>query len=297
MKKRIQIALLSIAIGVAFTTSLLGADVIALWLNDLRGFSSSSSSQGIYGRLFLFLFGVFSVELLIERLTAVDQVEQAKRYSLMEERLITLSQRVIPFFARFDDSKHRRFHELLWKYVLRGVGIQENFDSFTVDRNSSITLWQDCISEAETWEAISYAQDLWQNDEQEISKAYQDIHIKLGGQLYRIFLFDNPSDLQVFRSDPQKSEIMSKGNTRWIYKNDFFAHVQSRLHLNLTHDDLIDFAIANNNDYVLWFRLDEESGRLNRATMTISSNTINKARTILDVAYAHSVSFQQITNT
>jgi hypothetical protein len=285
MKTILQFGLLIIAILLALLVSILGATEIADWLNTSFG-RTTFTAQDVYSRVVLFLLGTFFVEILIERITTFNTIDK------IEKKIHEMDARIRPFFARFTDSKHRRFHELLWKYVLRGAGAQEDSETLVVNRANSISLWRDCISEADSWEALSYARDLWQNDEQEISKAHQDIHIKLGGQIYRIFVFDTDSDRQDFQNDPSKKDILSSGDIRWIIKDKLTDNLRERLQTNFRNLDLIDFAIADNSNYVLWFQLTDSTKKLERALLTINDKVISQARLIFDVAYANSQKFR-----
>lgn len=306
MKQRIQFSLLAIAICLALIISLFGAGEIANWLKNLG--NSQITPQDVYSRVLLFLLATFFVEILLERLTTFNKIDTIEgnvdkitkkvaavpdEIANIKEELNHIGSTVDTFFRRFNDRKHHRFHELSWKYMFRGAATQEGAYTFAVNRMNSLSLWRDCISEADIWEAISYARDLWQNDEQEISKAHQDVHIKLGGLLYRIFVFDTEEEFRDFRSDPQKQEILSGGDIRWILKSALITSVEERLKIDLGRVGLIDFAIGDTNSYILWFQLLDSTKRLDRAVLTIDSVMIERSRAIFDVAFANAKRFAQ----
>ena len=270
IQKRIQIIVLAISLVYALILSFFGEDS----LKNIFPFFS----EDIYIRSVLFLVGTFFFEALLERVTTFNQIDK------IEE---AFQKNVSPFFARFyNDPKKKRFYELLWKYVFRGRTTipPSDYRSFEVDRRNSIYLWRDCISESGSWKALSYAQDLWLNHEVKISQAHQDLFINLRGYLSRVFVFDSQEDVINFQENEINMEIIATGETYWILKDTLIKAVEEHTQQKFPDPQLIDFAIANENDYVLWFHTDEKSRRLNSAELTIEIKIVDIAATIFSIA-------------
>ena len=285
MKRVSQIILLSIAIIVGVAISFFGTDEIANWLKELSG--SNINSSEIYPRIVLFLLSTFFAEILIERLTTFDQIDK------IEHKVDDLDRKVSPFFARFlPGNRNRVFYELSWKYMLRGVGHQENGDAFTVNRQSSLALWRDCLVEADTWQALSYVSDLWQLGEREVTQAHQKAHIELKGQISRIFVFDDDRD---YRNNydvmTQQQKSLSGIEIKWIIKKDLTDRAKEIMGVNQFNRwkqiELLDFAIVDHGSYVLWFRLRDGLKQLDSATVTVEDDIIDLARSILQIAESH----------
>jgi hypothetical protein len=305
MRKVIPLVLLVISVCVALFISVLGVSEIV----NLPQQSSVAqiTNFDVYIRVLFFLIGIVLVGNFLERLNVFSEFENVKdnvtkinvQTSTLSDEVKNIKEnneylisKIVPFFQRFETHKNRRFYELLWKYMFRGNGGLDNNDTLSVGPEASIHLWRDCISEANTWEAISYAKNLWQGAEQEISKAHQDVHVKLGGVIYRVFVFDTEEERNEFQHDEGMQGILSAGDIRWILKSNLINKTNKR-YIGLEKVGLMDFAIADANDYVLWFKLLPFTKELFRAILTIDPTIVNQARTIFDIAYQNSQRFPQ----
>ncbi len=292
MKRILQLGLLVAAIAVGLLTSIFGTDEIANWLNTLRNSPDALTAQDIYGRIILFLLSTFFAEILIERLTTFDQIDK------IDLSVNYIRDKVKPFFEQFLlGSRGKTFHEISWKYLLRGAGHQEDAEAFTVNRPNSINLWRDCLVEAESWEAISYANDLWQNSEKSIANAHQKAHVELDGYISRIYVFDDEKDRDQLASaiSAQLGFLPSK-DVRWIYKRLLIDHLKERLGSGFNRWrqlDLLDFSIIDHGTYVLWFHLKDGAKQLDSATITVNNEIVSLARIVFEVAYSNGQEFAQ----
>jgi hypothetical protein len=283
VRQIIQKVLIFVAIAVALISSLLGPSEIAEWVNSLSQPRGTLSGEEISARIILFLLATFFIEVLIERSDTFNKIDNV-------EDVITNT--VKPFFRRFNrQNSQSRFHELQWKYVLNGSGNISGTDTFIVNRENSLSLWRDCIVEVEVWEALSYASDLWQKDETEKSLAFHEAIMK-HATVTRIFVFDTDSDRREFEGHPNAQRILSMGNVHWILKKELLIKARERVSFEGQEHELIDFAIANKNDYILWFQLGSfDHNKLRRAVVTVDSSVVSRARNIFDVALANSETF------
>lgn len=230
-----------------------------------------------------------------------ENVELREQLTTIQESLRQLhdltSRNLVPFFSLLgQDAGSRKFHELRLLYALRGAQIPGNGIGLDVDRNETIRLWRDALIESRTWDALSSADELWDDDEREISEAYQDLQMRLGSQnrVRRVFVLDSIDELLTRRELLRdQNETLSNGNLRWILRADLSRILRRRGFAgNLLASDL-DFAVVD-NAFVLWFRLGREADkRLLGSRLVNDEETLTNARNIFDIAFNNGTSVDQ----
>jgi hypothetical protein len=236
----------------------------------------------------------------VERQGADIQIELAKENIELREQLASIqeslrhlndltSRNLVSFFSLlWQDTSSRKFHELRLLYALRGARLQNSGLGLDVDRNETIRLWRDALIESRTWDALSSADELWDDDEREISEAYQDLQRRLGSQnrVRRVFVLDSIDEVLTRRELLRdQNETLSNGNLRWIIRDDLSRILERRGFVDQLIASDLDFAVVDNS-FVLWFRLGlDVDKRLLGSRLVNDEETLNNARSIFDIAF------------
>ena len=195
---------------------------------------------------------------------------------------------VSPFFgATLAEGNMRYFQQLKLGWSFRATSVQDRGSSIEVDRNASIMLWRDSLIDSTTWDALSFAHDLWRDDERRISEAYQALQQELGGRnrIRRVFLVESHHDLDSIMPVLTKQvQMLGADNVRWMLRPDLMALIEQRgeqiRHSPLLRD--LDFAVVNES-FVLWFVL---NGRqLAKSKLTEVSQTVESAKHIFRMSF------------
>jgi hypothetical protein len=207
----------------------------------------------------------------------------------LEQLQETVSRHLVSFFPLLNaDEPSRGFHELRHMYALRGARLQSNGLGLEVDRNESIRLWRDALIESRSWDALSSADELWEDDERAISEGYQELQRRLGShnRVRRVFVVN---DIEELRSRQDllhvQAETISRENLRWILRTDLTRILARRgiVGHQLTRD--LDFAVIDDS-FVLWFILDgDEERQLTGSRLLNDPETLNTARKVFDAAF------------
>jgi hypothetical protein len=220
----------------------------------------------------------------IQRDMSREKAELREQLAIVQESLRQLhdltSRNLVSFFPLlWQDAGSRKFHELRLLYALRGAQLPSNGIGLDVDRNESIRLWRD---------ALSSADELWDDDEREISEAYQDLQMRLGPQnrVRRVFVLDSIEELSTRRELLRdQNETLSNGNLRWILRADLSRILQRRGFAGSPIAIDLDFAVVD-NAFVLWFRLGQDADRrLLGSRLVNDEETMTNARNIFDIAF------------
>jgi hypothetical protein len=257
------------------------------------------------------LDNIFEFTKKVERQASSIQKDLSKENVELREKLATIqdslrqlhdltSRNLVSFFSLlWQDTGSRKFHELRLLYALRGAQLPANGIGLDVDRNETIRLWRDALIESRTWDALSSADELWDDDEREISEAYQDLQMRLGPQnrVRRVFVLDSIDELSTRRELLRdQNDTLSSGNLRWILRTDLSRILQRRGFASHPIANDLDFAIVD-NAFVLWFRLGlDPDKRLLGSRLVNDEGTLTNARNIFDIAFNNSTSIDQ-TNT
>jgi hypothetical protein len=237
----------------------------------------------------------------IQRDLSKGNVELRDKLATIQESLRQLhdltSRNLVSFFSLlWQDTGSRKFHELRLLYALRGAHLPSNGISLDVDRNETIRLWRDALIESRTWDALSSADELWDDDEREISEAYQDLQMRLGPQnrVRRVFVLDSIDELSTRRELLRgQNETLSNGNLRWVLRADLSRILQRRGFDGHPIASDLDFAIVD-NAFVLWFRLGLDADkRLLGSRLVNDEETLTNARNIFDIAFNNGTSIDQ----
>jgi hypothetical protein len=195
---------------------------------------------------------------------------------------------VTPFFgATMADGNMRYFQQLKLGWSFRATAVQDRGSSIEVDRNDSIRLWRDSLIDSTTWDALSFAHDLWRDDERRISEAYQTLQQELGGRnrIRRVFLVESHHDLDSIMTVLAKQvQLLGEDNVRWMLRPDLMGLVEQRgggLRNSPLLQDL-DFAVVNES-FVLWFVL---NGReLSKSKLTEVPAVVESAKQLFRLSF------------
>ena len=232
-----------------------------------------------------------AVEAALEKVSAYTASllsDQEAIKELVTANKDTSERYVSPFFgATTADGSMRYFQQLKLGWSFRATSVQDRGSSIEVDRNASIMLWRDSLIDSTTWDALSFAHDLWRDDERRISEAYQALQQELGGRnrIRRVFLVESHHDLDSIMPVLAKQVQMLGGdNVRWMLRPDLMALVEQRGE-HIRHSPLLrdlDFAVVNES-FVLWFVL---NGReLSKSKLTEVSQTVESAKHIFRMSF------------
>jgi hypothetical protein len=166
--------------------------------------------------------------------------------------------------------------------------VEDRGFTIEVDRNDSIRLWRDSLIDSTTWDALSFAHDLWRDGgDRRISEAYQTLHQQLGGRnrIRRVFLMESHHDLDSMMPVlTQQVTILGNDNVRWMLRPDLMALVNDRGD-NLRNSPLLrdlDFAVVNES-FVLWFILDGR--QLSKSKLTEVTQVVESAKQLFRLSY------------
>ena len=254
---------------------------------------------------------IFDTAKKAERQISGIQKDLTKENSELREKLGTIqeslehlndltSRNLVSFLSLlWPDTGSRKFHELRLLYALRGAQLPNNGIGLDVDRNESIRLWRDALIESRTWDALSSADELWDEDEREISEAYQDLQMRLGPQnrVRRVFVLDSIDELSTRRELLRdQNDTLSSGNLRWILRAELTGILRRRGFASHPIANDLDFAIVD-NAFVLWFRLGLDSDKqLIGSRLANDEATLTSARNIFDIAFNNSTSIDQASS-
>lgn len=201
----------------------------------------------------------------------------------------TVATHIVSFFPLLTaDQPGRIFHELRHLYALRGARLEPSTWSVEVGRGDTIRLWRDALIESRTWDALSSANDLWEDDERAISEGYQELQRRLGNRnrVRRVFVLEDQNAL-VDKADliNEQLKTLGQGNVHWILRDKLDGILRRRgLDGHPIAQDL-DFAVVDDS-YVLWFVL-SESKQLIGSRLVNNGDTLTAARRLFDVAFAN----------
>jgi hypothetical protein len=221
---------------------------------------------------------------LMERLSDLpDRIAHTSETVDATDRII--KNRIKPFFDRFlPGHPQHGFYELQWKYLLRGLGHVQDEHTLIVDYTAAHTLWRDALVESDSWDAMSYALDLWENAARDISRAHQEAHVKLGGAIRRVFVLDSTDDLpNVLAIMREQAAFVPEVCLRWIERAELEA--KARDQLDISELELLDFSIVDTSSYVLWFRLSEQTRQPQDAVLTIDPAILRRGRQVFELAF------------
>ena len=229
---------------------------------------------------------------LIILVVILDRFGAARDHEVIKELVTanneTAERYVTPFFAAtMAEGNMRYFQQLKLGWSFRATSVQDRGSSIEVDRNASIMLWRDSLIDSTTWDALSFAHDLWRDDERRISEAYQALQQELGGRnrIRRVFLVESHHDLDLILPVLTKQvQMLGADNVRWMLRPDLMALMEQRgeqfRHSPLLRD--LDFAVVNES-FVLWFVL---NGReLEKSRLTEVSQTVESAKHIFRISF------------
>jgi len=237
----------------------------------------------------------------IQKDLSKENVELRENLATIQETLAQLhdltSRNLVSFFSLlWQGTGSRKFHELRLLYALRGAQLPDSGIGLDVDRNETIRLWRDALIESRTWDALSSADELWDDDEREISEAYQDLQMRLGPQnrLRRVFVLDSADELSTRRELLRdQNDTLRNGNLRWILRADLSRILQRRGFASHPIASDLDFAVVD-NAFVLWFRLSLNPDRRLLGSRLVNDEwTLTNARNIFDIAFNNSTSVDQ----
>jgi hypothetical protein len=232
-----------------------------------------------------------SVEATLEKVasdTSSLRTEQDALREIVTANKETSERYVTPFFgATMADGNMRYFQQLKLGWSFRATSVRDHGSSIEVDRNDSIRLWRDSLIDSTTWDALSFAHDLWRDDERRISEAYQALQQELGGRnrIRRVFLVESHHDLDSIMPVLTKQvQLLGADNVRWMLRPDLMTLVEQRgdhiRHSALLRD--LDFAVVN-EAFVLWFVL---NGRqLSKSKLTEVSQVVESAKHIFRMSF------------
>lgn len=275
-----------------------------LSLND-RLLSFLDKAEGTEGasleKIFEFTKKVEKQASSIQKDLSQENVDLREKLAVIEESVRQIhdltSRSLVSFFSLLSqDTASRKFHELRLLYALRGAQIPSNGVALDVDRNETVRLWRDALIESRTWDALSSADELWDDDEREISEAYQDLQMRLGPQnrVRRVFVLDSIDELSTRRELLRdQNDTLSSGNLRWILRVDLSRILQRRGFASHPIASDLDFAVVD-NAFVLWFRLGPAPDkRLIGSSLVNDEWTLTNARNIFDIAFNNGTSIDQ----
>ncbi len=288
--------------------------ILALMVN-FYGVIRGEGSTTYFGVALSLLLVDFIVEriILTERMWHfIEKSEKAdsdnrKSLDLLSARLSTseaaMNRYVVPFFPTLS-SNHSSFDELRHVYALRGGTIISNGAGVEVERAMAVRLWRDCLLESSSWDALSSADDLWYDDEREISVAYQRLFSRLNNtdNSRRVFVFhDHNERISKLPLLEEQAELFRENNLRWIMRDELVGHLSRQ---KAASDELrelsidLDFAIAN-RDYVLWFRISGsgEGRNISSARAIRDPKTLAGARRVFDIAFRNARSIRSLQDT
>jgi hypothetical protein len=232
-----------------------------------------------------------AVEATLEKVSSDTSsllTEQGSIKELVTANKETSERYVTPFFgATMADGNMRYFQQLKLGWSFRATSVQDHGSSIEVDRNDSIRLWRDSLIDSTTWDALSFAHDLWRDDERRISEAYQALQQELGGRnrIRRVFLVESHHDLDsIMPVLTMQVRMLGADNVRWMLRPDLMTLIERRgehiRHSALLRD--LDFAVVNES-FVLWFVL---NGRqLSRSKLTEVSQVVESAKHIFRMSF------------
>lgn len=184
------------------------------------------------------------------------------------------------FFRAAQDTSE--FYSLAIKYGLRRFTTSVDEKTIRVQSiNETLELWRECILEADSWTASSYASNVWgmgNSFGDQISNAFQKLSISLKRKIERIFVVDNESELEALES-VMRQQAEFGVTVKWIEKAVVIAECGTIAGLGGVNGTW-DFALAGGN-WVFCFELDERR-QIVGSSMTIDSKLVEQAKSALE---------------
>jgi len=136
-------------------------------------------------------------------------------------------------------------------------------------------------------------EEFWRANEQTEIQIYQEAYVKLGRNFAQVFVFNTEEERRTFEATYFQQYIPIITNNRWILKAELLQRIQQQLNTRSGETPLVDFSIANSNEYALFLGTIQSNQPKDTALLTANNTIISNARMIFDIAHAHSIMFEQ----
>jgi hypothetical protein len=246
--------------------------------------------------LSLLILSLIALELSVDRFTSlyktekfVEEVEKKKmldNITSIEDKITSLERRYsrINAFVRTIENNDY-FGNLVLQYGVREFSKVYNDETIIVAAQHTLDLWRDCFLKAGSWDAVSYAKDVWgikRGPRDRISNNLQKWKINVGEKIRRVFVLDDKNEYVSLK--PIVDEQSDFGVTvKWIMKDELLS-IRS-LEDYAKELGSWDFAIFSNDKWILTFILDQKSREITESSLFSSTDLAHKARIVFDEAF------------